>query len=90
MQALEKISNEHSQACLRHGALLAVLSYLDFFQTGVQRVAVSTAAHMCRGLTTENIDAINSAVPILTGLLQYQASRCFHEVCFVSLLQRLE
>lgn len=72
MQALEKLSSEHAQSCLRHGALLAVLSYLDFFQTSVQRVAVATAAHMCRGITTENTDAIRTAVPILTNLLQYQ------------------
>ena len=72
VQALEKLSSEHAQACLRHGALLAVLSYLDFFQTSVQRVAVATAAHMCRGITTENTEAIQTAVPILTNLLQYQ------------------
>jgi hypothetical protein len=74
VQALEKLSSEHAQACLRAGALLAVLSYLDFFQTSVQRVAVATAAHMCRGVTRDNTEAINSAVPILTNLLQYQVS----------------
>lgn len=52
---------------------MAVLSYLDFFQTGVQRVAVATAATMCRSITTDNIDAVSTAVPILTNLLQYQA-----------------
>lgn len=72
MQALEKLSHEHPQAVLRQGGLVAVLSYLDFFQTGVQRVAVATAATMCRSLTTDNIDAVSSAVPILTNLLQYQ------------------
>lgn len=36
LQALEKISHEHPTACLRAGALMAVLSYLDFFSTGVQ------------------------------------------------------
>lgn len=111
LQALEKLSNEHPQACLRSGALLAVrcqhdvstthpglmphcihtpmdvcddrrlaahhpgrsqvLSFIDFFQTGVQRVAVATAANMCRGLSAEHLDALQSAVPILTGLLQY-------------------
>lgn len=72
VQALEKLSHEHPQAVLRQGGLVAVLSYLDFFQTGVQRVAVATAATMCRSLTTDNIDAVSSAVPILTNLLQYQ------------------
>jgi hypothetical protein len=45
-QALEKLSHEHPAACLRAGGLLAVLSYLDFFATGVQRVAVATASNM--------------------------------------------
>ena len=73
-QALEKISHEHPAACLRHGGLLASLSYLDFFQTGVQRVAVATAANMCRSVTSENTDAVASAIPILTNLLQYQVN----------------
>lgn len=71
LQALEKLSHEHPAACLRHGGLLATLSYLDFFQTGVQRVAVATAANMCRFLTSENTEAVSSAVPMLTSLLQY-------------------
>jgi len=36
LQALKKISLEHPTACLRAGALMAVLSHLDFFSTGVQ------------------------------------------------------
>ena len=32
---------------------MAVLSYLDFFPTGVQRVAVGTAAKMCAALGLE-------------------------------------
>ena len=87
MQALEKISHEHPAACLRHGGLLASLSYLDFFQTGVQRVAVATAANMCRSVTSENNDAVASAIPILTNLLQYQVP-CLTCVC--NLLQSLD
>lgn len=74
MQALEKISHEHPAACLRSGGLLASLSYLDFFQTGVQRVAVATAANMCRCVTSEHTEAVASAIPMLTNLLQYQVS----------------
>ncbi len=51
---------------------MAVLSFLDFFQTSVQRVAVATAAAMCRGLTSDSVTAVSGAVPILTNLLQYQ------------------
>ena len=50
-----------------------VLSYLDFFPTGVQRTAVATAANICRGLSaSEHGDAVATAAPILIGLLQYQ------------------
>jgi hypothetical protein len=128
---LEKISREHPTACLRAGALMAVLSYLDFFSTGVQvrtsyiylgsvahpsfdnsylisfsmrcllrfisgfspdtidlqcigpkifqlllqRVAVSTAANICRQLPSDASDFVMEAVPLLTNLLQYQDSK---------------
>lgn len=49
-----------------------MLSYLDFFPTGVQRVAVTTAANICRGLTGESVAVVQEAVPILTNILQYQ------------------
>ncbi|KAG0597138.1 hypothetical protein M758_UG314500 [Ceratodon purpureus] len=75
LQALEKISSEHPTACLRAGALMAVLSFLDFFSTGVQRVAVRTAANMCRQLPSDATDFVTEAVPLLTNLLQYQDSK---------------
>ena len=56
---------------LRQGGLVAVLSYLDFFQTGVQRTAVHTAAIMCRSLQLDNLEPVSTAVPILTNILQY-------------------
>ncbi|KAM7475155.1 hypothetical protein LguiB_022398 [Lonicera macranthoides] len=71
LQALKKISLEHPTACLRAGALMAVLSYLDFFSTGVQRVALSTAANMCKKLPSDAADFVMEAVPLLTNLLQY-------------------
>lgn len=71
LQALEKLSQEHPQAVLRQGGLVAVLSYLDFFQTGVQRTAVHTAAIMCRSLQLDNLEPVSTAVPILTNILQY-------------------
>ena len=53
---------------------LKVLSYLDFFPTGVQRVAVVTAANICRGISAANADAAQAAVPMLTALLEYSVS----------------
>ncbi|KAK3145187.1 hypothetical protein QOZ80_4AG0324970 [Eleusine coracana subsp. coracana] len=75
LQALKKISQEHPTACLRAGALMAVLSYLDFFSTGVQRVALATAANMCRKLPSDASDFVMEAVPLLTNLLNYHDSK---------------
>ncbi|KAL0454085.1 UNVERIFIED_CONTAM: E3 ubiquitin-protein ligase UPL3 [Sesamum latifolium] len=75
LQALKKISQEHPTACLRAGALMAVLSYLDFFSTGVQRVALSTAANMCKKLPSDAADVVMEAVPLLTNLLQYHDAK---------------
>ncbi|XP_043712874.1 E3 ubiquitin-protein ligase UPL3-like [Telopea speciosissima] len=75
LQALKKISQEHPTACLRAGALMAVLSFLDFFSTGVQRLALSTAANMCKKLPSDASDYVMEAVPLLTNLLQYHDSK---------------
>ncbi|KAI4376112.1 hypothetical protein MLD38_013904 [Melastoma candidum] len=75
LQALKKISQEHPTACLQAGALMAVLSYLDFFSTGVQRVALSTAANMCKKLPSDAADYVMEAVPLLANLLQYHDSK---------------
>ncbi len=83
LQALEKISHEHPASCLRSGGLVAVLSYIDFFQTGVQRVAVQAAANICRGLTLDGMSAASTAAPILINLLQYQARQCLIHACWL-------
>ncbi|KAK6916719.1 HECT domain [Dillenia turbinata] len=114
LQALKKISQEHPTACLRAGALMAVLSYLDFFSTGVQhlplfddtlvmltvvRVALSTAANMCKKLPSDAADFVMEAVPLLTNLLQYHdlkvlehASVCLTRIAeaFASLPDKLD
>lgn len=41
----------------------------------LQRVAVSTAANICRQLPSDASDFVVEAVPILTNLLQYQDSK---------------
>ncbi|CAH9125922.1 unnamed protein product [Cuscuta epithymum] len=81
LQALKKISQEHPTACLRAGALMAVLSYLDFFSTGVQRVALFTAANMCKKLPSDASDFVMEAVPLLTNLLQYHDAKVLEHAC---------
>ncbi|KAL8242366.1 hypothetical protein R6Q59_012668 [Mikania micrantha] len=87
--ALRKISQEHPTACLRAGALMAVLSYLDFFSTGVQRVALSTAANMCKKLPSDAADVVMEAVPLLTNLLQYHDAKVleYASVCLTRIAE---
>lgn len=81
LQALEKLSHDHPGPLLRAGALVAVLSYIDFFQTGVQRVAAATAANICRGITIEHVDAAITAAPILITLLRYSDAKIVDSAC---------
>lgn len=85
LQALEKLSHEHPQALLQNGGLMAVLSYLDFFPTGVQRTAVSTAATMCTGLGPAHVSSVKDALPILCNLLQYQDAKVVDNACLALL-----
>jgi E3 ubiquitin-protein ligase TRIP12 len=85
LQALEKLSHEHPQALLQHGGLLAVLSFLDFFPTGVQRTAVATAATMCTGLGPSHVSAVKDALPVLCNLLQYQDAKVVDNACMALL-----
>ncbi|KAK8963372.1 E3 ubiquitin-protein ligase UPL3 [Platanthera guangdongensis] len=89
LQALKKISQEHPTACLRAGALMAVLSYLDFFSTGVQRVALSTAANMCKKLPSDAADFTMEAVPLLTNLLHYHDAKVleYASVCLTRIAE---
>ncbi|XP_020553308.1 E3 ubiquitin-protein ligase UPL4 isoform X3 [Sesamum indicum] len=72
LQAMEKISREQPLACLQSGAIMAVLSYIDFFSTSVQRVALSTVVNICKKLSSESPPLFMEAVPILCNLLQYE------------------
>ncbi|KAL0709011.1 hypothetical protein Bca4012_015989 [Brassica carinata] len=72
LQALEKISKDEPVACLNAGAIKAVLSYIDFFSTSLQRVAVSTVVNICGKLSSESPSPFMDAVPVLCNLLQYE------------------
>ncbi|KAK4160011.1 hypothetical protein QBC43DRAFT_220771 [Cladorrhinum sp. PSN259] len=69
LSTLEKISVEYPQQIVREGGLTACLSYLDFFATGTQRVAVTTAANCCRGLHEEHFPVVRDVMPILLNVL---------------------
>ncbi|XP_075510126.1 E3 ubiquitin-protein ligase UPL4 isoform X1 [Primulina tabacum] len=72
LQALKKISREQPLACLQSGAIMAVLSYIDFFSTSVQRIALSTVVNICKKQYPESPSLFMEAFPILCNLLQYE------------------
>ncbi|XP_077239573.1 ubiquitin-protein ligase 4 [Tasmannia lanceolata] len=71
-QALQKISHDHPVPCLQAGAIMAVLSYIDFFSTSIQNVALSIVANICKKLPSDCSSLVIEPVPILCNLLQYE------------------
>uniref|UniRef100_A0A803N3D8 HECT-type E3 ubiquitin transferase n=1 Tax=Chenopodium quinoa TaxID=63459 RepID=A0A803N3D8_CHEQI len=72
LQALEKISRDQPLPCLQSGAITAVLGYIDFFSTTVQRTALRTVVNICKKLPSECPSPVMEAVPRLCMLLQYE------------------
>ncbi|XP_026416455.1 E3 ubiquitin-protein ligase UPL4-like [Papaver somniferum] len=70
--ALEKISADQPDVCLRAGAIMAVLNFIDFFSSNVQRVAISTVINVCKKLSSDTWPLFMDAVPVLCNLLQYE------------------
>ncbi|SPQ23273.1 189bd293-327b-4769-834e-659ccf053fcb [Thermothielavioides terrestris] len=69
LSTLEKISLEYPSSIVREGGLTACLSYLDFFATSTQRVAVTTAANCCHNLDQESFPVVRDAMPTLLNVL---------------------
>ncbi|KAJ4704835.1 E3 ubiquitin-protein ligase UPL4 [Melia azedarach] len=90
LQALEKISRDQPLACLQAGAIMAVLTYIDFFSTSVQRVALSTVANICKKLPSECPSHLMEAVPILCNLLQYEDRQLVESVaiCLIKVVEQ--
>ncbi|KAI4369179.1 hypothetical protein MLD38_017656 [Melastoma candidum] len=91
LQALEKISRDQPLACLQAGAILAVLNYIDFFSTSLQRVAISTVANICKKLPSDSPSPFMEAVPILCNLLQYEDRQLVESValCLIKITERV-
>ncbi|KAK4128116.1 hypothetical protein N657DRAFT_675945 [Parathielavia appendiculata] len=69
LSTLEKISIEYPSSIVRAGGLTACLSYLEFFATSTQRVAVTTAANCCQNLDQESFPTVREVMPILLNVL---------------------
>jgi E3 ubiquitin-protein ligase TRIP12 len=80
-QTLEKISEEMPGHIVREGGLMALLQFLDFFSTNVQRTAVTTAANCCRNLAPDNFEMVRDVIPILKNILSYPDQRVVEQAC---------
>ncbi|KAJ4841387.1 hypothetical protein Tsubulata_011558 [Turnera subulata] len=91
LQALEKISRDQPLACLQAGAIMAVLSFIDFFSTSVQRVALSTVVNICKKLPLERFSLFMEATPTLCNLLQYEDRQLVEYVviCLIKIAERV-
>lgn len=69
LSTLEKISVEYPTSIVREGGLTACLSYLEFFATSTQRVAVTTAANCCRNIPEDSFPVIREVMPTLLNVL---------------------
>ncbi|PLW48785.1 hypothetical protein PCASD_03238 [Puccinia coronata f. sp. avenae] len=75
LSTLEKISEELPSSIVREGGLTALLQYLDFFSTNVQRTAVTAAANCCSSISSESFEMIRDVFPILRNILSYSDQR---------------
>lgn len=69
LSTLEKISSEYPTSIVREGGLTACLSYLEFFATSTQRVAVTTAANCCRNIPEDSFSVVRDVMPTLLTVL---------------------
>ncbi|KAI9280212.1 hypothetical protein BC943DRAFT_283384 [Umbelopsis sp. AD052] len=81
LSTLEKISAEFPNAVVREGGLSASLMYLDFFNTHVQRTALTIAANCCRNASSEAFAQVLEIVPILTNTITYSDQRVVEQSC---------
>lgn len=66
---MEKLSAEYPSAIVREGGLEALLRFLDFFSTNVQRTAVSAAANCCKNISSEYFTQVKAIFPTLRSVL---------------------
>lgn len=81
LSTLEKISVEFPASIVREGGLTACLTYLDFFATGTQRTAVTTAANCCRNIPEDSFATIRDVMPILGNILKNNDQKVVEQGC---------
>lgn len=86
---MEKISAEYPAAIVREGGLAALLNYLPFFSTNVQRTAVTAAANCCRNISSEHYSKIKEVFPTLRDTLT-QADQRLVEQATLAVVRTVE
>lgn len=75
ISTLEKLSEEYPSAIVREGGLAALLNYLDFFSTHVQRTALQAAANCCRNMSSDSFNMVRDVFPTIKNVLTYSDAR---------------
>lgn len=78
---MEKISVEFPGHIVREGGLTACLLYLDFFATGTQRTAVTTAANCCRSIPEDSFPVVRDVMPTLLNVLGSNDQKVLEQGC---------
>lgn len=81
LSTLSKISIDFPGSIVREGGLTACLQFLDFFATGTQRTAVTTAANCCRNIPHDSFPVIRDVMPILLNVLQSHDQKVVEQGC---------
>ncbi|MCE0481240.1 hypothetical protein HAX54_038835 [Datura stramonium] len=90
LQALEEDISEHLTACLRAGAIRWLCFLISIsFSTGVQRVALATAANMCKKLPSDASDFVMRSCSSLTHFLQYHDAKVLEHasICLTRIVE---
>lgn len=81
VSTLGKLAQEVPNKIVSEGGLTAILQYLDFFNSHVQRTALTAAANCCRALTPESFDMVHDAIPKIRDVLGYSDQRLVEQAC---------
>ncbi|KAK5058768.1 hypothetical protein LTR84_011032 [Exophiala bonariae] len=81
LSTLSKVSIDFPGSIVREGGLTACLQFLDFFATGTQRTAVTTAANCCRNIPHDSFPVIRDVMPILLNVLASHDQKVVEQGC---------
>lgn len=75
LYALRKLSVDYPQQIVSANGFQAVLSFIDFFSIGVQRVAAQTACNLCRLPRPDAMDMVSGVLPTMLRLIDSEDQR---------------